>query len=219
MVTRYQFVTRRSLRTSGVILPGRPARVVRVDVAGERRWLAGSVPCELAWSLLGSLAGRWAHTRAAGAQAELAAVTVPAGDRDLVIAAAWLHDIGYAADLNDTGFHPLDGARYLRRIGAPMRLAALVAHHSEAVLLAEARGLLDQLEEFPREHLLVSDVVAYADMTAGPTGQLMTVSDRLADIRARHAGEGPDLYAARLGREPLLTAAAARVHRRLHAAA
>jgi hypothetical protein len=44
MVTRYQFVTRRSLRTSGAILPGSPARIVRVDVAGERRWLAGSVP-------------------------------------------------------------------------------------------------------------------------------------------------------------------------------
>ena len=31
-------------------------------------------------------------------------------------AAAWLHDIGYAPAVDDTGFHPLDGARYLRDV-------------------------------------------------------------------------------------------------------
>jgi HD superfamily phosphodiesterase len=30
-----------------------------------------------------------------------------------VVTAAWLHDIGLAPDLRDTGFHPLDGARFL----------------------------------------------------------------------------------------------------------
>ena len=35
-------------------------------------------------------------------------------DADLLEAAAWLHDIGYAPSLVATGFHPLDGARYLR---------------------------------------------------------------------------------------------------------
>jgi hypothetical protein len=32
------------------------------------------------------------------------------------VAAAWLHDIGYAPAIAEsgTGFHPLDGARYLR---------------------------------------------------------------------------------------------------------
>jgi len=31
--------------------------------------------------------------------------------------AAYLHDIGYAEPLVDTGFHPLDGAVYLRGLG------------------------------------------------------------------------------------------------------
>lgn len=42
-------------------------------------------------------------------------------DRDLLVAAAWLHDIGYAPELRDTGFHPLDGARHLEALGAPAR--------------------------------------------------------------------------------------------------
>jgi len=234
MAVRWRIITRPRLTTaSSVVLVTRGAgacgrttratlgrqrrtdRFAPVDVAAKRRWLAGHAPRELARLLLSPLGDRWAHTQAAAAQAERGAVTVPARDRGLVIAAAWLHDIGYAAPLHDTGFHPLDGARYMRRIGAPMRLAALVAHHSEADLLAEARGLLDQLEEFPREQLLVTDVLAYADMTAGPAGQVMSVPDRLADIRARHAHETPRLNAARLSREPLPAAAAARVQRRL----
>lgn len=170
---------------------------------------------DLAGLLLSPLANRWAHTQTAAAQAETVVATVPLTDRDHLIAAAWLHDIGYAEQLVDTGFHPLDGARYLLRNGAPMRLAALVAHHSEAALLAEAHGLLDELEEFPRGHLLVCDALVYADMTAGPAGEHMRVSDRLADIRRRHADEGPRLEPARLSREPLLTAAVARVQRRM----
>jgi hypothetical protein len=43
----------------------------------------------------------------------------------------------------------------------------------------------------------------------------MTVPARLADIRSRHAAEQPRLNAARLSREPLLSAAAARVQRRI----
>ena len=35
-------------------------------------------------------------------------------DADLIEAAAWLHDIGYALGLATTGLHQLDGARYLR---------------------------------------------------------------------------------------------------------
>ena len=184
------------------------------ELDGSRR-LAGGTPRELAALLLRELPNRWAHTQTAAARAQHVASAVAAPDRDLLIAAAWLHDIGYATELTDTGFHPLDGARYLLKIGAPMRLASLVAHHSEAALLAEACGLLDQLEQFPRERLLITDALSYADMTAGPTGKHMTVPARLTDIRIRHAAEPPGLKAARLSREPLLRAAAARVQRRL----
>ena len=195
------------------LLPRSPRAEVEIT-----DWLAGRTPRELAGAQLSSLPDRWAHTQTAAAQAERAASTVAATDRELLLAAAWLHDIGYAAPLNDTGFHPVDGARYLRGLGAPMRLAALVAHHSEAELLAEARGLLDELEPFPRERSPVADALSYADMSAGPTGQCMTITARLADIRARHAAEPPRLKAARIRREPVLRAAAARVQRRMRQA-
>jgi len=47
-------------------------------------------------------------------------------DGELLVAAALLHDIGYAPDLVDTGFHPIDGARYLLNTDAPTRLVNLV---------------------------------------------------------------------------------------------
>jgi hypothetical protein len=55
--------------------------------------------------------------------------------------AAWLHDIGYAPELVKTGFHPLDGARYLRRAGVNGLVVSLVAYHSCAQIEAEVRRL------------------------------------------------------------------------------
>jgi len=52
-------------------------------------------------------------------------------DADLLEAAAWLHDIGYAPALAVPGLHALDGARYLRDAQhADAMLCRLVAHHS-----------------------------------------------------------------------------------------
>ncbi|WP_239376347.1 HD domain-containing protein [Frankia sp. Cj5] len=164
-----------------------------------------------AYLLLRPLPARWAHSQAVAAQAGRIASTVAPADRELLVAAAWLHDIGYAPLLIDTGFHPLDGAIHLIQAGAPARLAALVAHHSEARLLARPRGLLNALDEFPAENGPVMDALVYADMTADATGKIISVPRRLADIRTRHATERPDLFAARCRREPRLLAATARV--------
>jgi hypothetical protein len=46
-------------------------------------------------------------------------------DRDVLVAAAWLHDVGYAPELAVTGFHPLDGAQHLEAAGFGRRIAAL----------------------------------------------------------------------------------------------
>ncbi|MFC9908282.1 HD domain-containing protein [Streptomyces sp. NPDC127197] len=75
---------------------------------------------ELAESLLPPLGNRWLHTQAVAARAREASAAVPEGDRDLLVAAAWLHDIGYAPELRLTGFHPLDGARHLETLGHPI---------------------------------------------------------------------------------------------------
>jgi putative nucleotidyltransferase with HDIG domain len=56
---------------------------------------------------------RWAHVQGVAARASNLAPVLGA-DVDLLEAAAWLHDIGYAPDLAVTGLHQLDGARYLR---------------------------------------------------------------------------------------------------------
>ena len=50
---------------------------------------------------------RWLHTQGVATRAAELATTVAPEDRSVLIAAAWLHDIGYAPALRDTGFHPL----------------------------------------------------------------------------------------------------------------
>ena len=71
-------------------------------------------------------------------------------DGETLIAAAFLHDIGYAPELAMTGFHPLDGARFVRAHGEE-RIARIVAHHSGARLEAELRGIDGYCDEFPFE--------------------------------------------------------------------
>lgn len=165
--------------------------------------------------LLGELPDRLAHSLTAARQARRVAVTVAARDADLLVAAALLHDVGYANSLVETGFHPVDGANFLVRIGAPARLAALVAHHSEAQLLAPAAGAAADLALFHNERSAVTDALVFADMTAGPAGEPMSIQDRLADIQRRHAEDEAGLLAARLARVPRLLAAARRVEERL----
>ena len=140
--------------------------------------------------LLGAATSRLEHVQGVASAAERARGAVPAEHQGLLIAAAWLHDIGYAAGVVDTGFHPLDGARYLGSHGAPARLCCLVANHTHAWVEAEARGLADALaEEFPAERSPVADALTYADLTTGPDGETVTVEDRIAEILERY---GPD---------------------------
>jgi hypothetical protein len=102
----------------------------------------------LAQGLLKPLGDRWVHTQEVARQADEASRAVDVGLRPALVAAAWLHDVGYAPELVATGLHALDGARYLRMSWDPL-VCRLVAHHSEAAVEAGERGLLDQLDEFP----------------------------------------------------------------------
>jgi HD domain len=94
---------------------------------------------------------------------------LPAPELDVLVAAAYLHDIGYAPLLARTGLHPLDGACFLRSLGRE-RMACLVAHHSGARVEAEERGLSEALNEFPEERSLVADVRTYCDLATTPDG-------------------------------------------------
>jgi HD domain len=164
-----------------------------------------------------ALPRRWAHTQGVAATARgLAPVLGP--DADLVAAAAWLHDIGYAAEIVATGFHPLDGARHLRdNEGASAILCRLVAHHSCAINEAIERGLAGELTaEFRPARRDLADALTYCDMTTSPDGDCLPVASRLAEIRSRY---GPDHLVSRsIARsEPTLTSAVRRVTRRLAA--
>jgi hypothetical protein len=140
--------------------------------------------------LLSPLGDRWRHVQQVAEQARWVVGTVPAGDRDLLVAAAYLHDIGYAPSLAVTGFHPLDGARWIRDSGPGGRLACLVAHHSCAVHEARVRGLDGTLlVEFTPEDSATYDALVFCDMTTGPTGDTVLFEDRISEIRLRY---GPD---------------------------
>lgn len=169
---------------------------------------------ELARELLAGLPQRWQHTTGVARRAEEVAATIGDDDADLLVAAAWLHDIGYAPPVKDTGFHPLDGGRYLRRHDWPERLAALVTHHSGACFTADVRGL--SLAEFPRELSPLSDALTYADQTIGPDGRSTTVPERMADMLTRHGSGSPNARA-HPRRGPFLLAVADRVDARLAA--
>jgi HD superfamily phosphodiesterase len=143
---------------------------------------------ELARKLLEvPLPRRWAHVQGVAAQARTLA-PILGDDADLLEAAAWLHDIGYAPELANTGFHPLDGARHLRDVQhADATLCMLVANHSCAILEAEERGLADTLSrEFPAPAPTLNDALAYCDMTTTPTGDVVCVDDRISEIVMRY---------------------------------
>jgi len=99
----------------------------------------------------------------------------------VLIAAAWRHDVGYAAELDRTAFHPLDGARWLRAQGLE-RPACLVAHHSGARYEADERGLHEDLAEFPEENSLVAKSLTYGDLTTGPDGKPVDPQARVEDV-------------------------------------
>ncbi|WP_329405952.1 HD domain-containing protein [Nocardia vinacea] len=134
--------------------------------------------------LASSLPRRWAHVQGVVRQARLAADVVDNADE--LIAAAWLHDIGYAPELVRTGFHPVDGAEFLRDVGVPDRLCALVANHSCACVEARRRGI--ELN-WADENTPLRDALWWADMTTAPDGSLTTVQERIREVRSRYGEE------------------------------
>jgi putative nucleotidyltransferase with HDIG domain len=153
----------------------------------------GTIPRELepagAQALLAQVfepsADRLAHSIGVGRRAEHVARAL--GCPDLLVSAAYLHDIGYAAAARDTGLHQLDGARYLRGLGAPPELTGLVAHHTEATVEAAERGLDGALRrEFPEPRAELLDLLTYCDMTTSARGEAVTVDERFEHIYDRY---------------------------------
>jgi putative nucleotidyltransferase with HDIG domain len=141
---------------------------------------------ELACTALAeSLPRRWRHVRGVARKAKRVAVTLPL-DQEVLVTAAWLHDIGYAPGAVDTGFHPLDGARYLAGLGVPERVVNLVARHSYAILEAQLRGIGDVVACFPDECGVLRDALWYCDLTTSPDGEPVSAQERVAEIKERY---------------------------------
>jgi putative nucleotidyltransferase with HDIG domain len=131
-------------------------------------------------------------------------------DGDVLEAAAWLHDIGYADVAVVSGFHPLDGAQFLARHGWPRAIVGMVAHHSGARFVAAEQGLADELAAYPDDAGLLSDALTYADQTVGPTGIRVTLAQRRSEMLRRHGPASGNARADRW-RSAHLRAVAARV--------
>lgn len=156
---------------------------------------------------------RRAHTVEVGRKVEQVAHLVPESLRAEVVTAAYLHDVGYGYPTS--GFHPLDGAELLEARGYSHTVCHLVAFHSASTVEADVRGIdpkaLDQfamLDEVPGIDI-ANDLVWWADMTTGPTGETLTLDERLADIRVRYP-EGTLVRTAIDRAEPLLRGAVQR---------
>ena len=147
-------------------------------------------------ALLANLGDRWPHVQAVAAKARQASVALAPEDRPYLVAAAWLHDVGYASSLNRLGFHPVDGARFE----------------------AEERGLVKELAEFAPEDGPLLDALTYADMTTGPAGQRVDLEQRIAEILDRYPPDDPVHRANRRSR-PALHEAVDRTLARLGAVA
>ncbi|MGH2753110.1 MAG: HD domain-containing protein [Actinomycetota bacterium] len=125
---------------------------------------------------------RLRHSEAVAGQAKSVARVIDPAQGRLLVSAAYLHDIGYAASLDVTHFHPLDGARYLASVGL-LPVARLVANHSGATVEAGLRGLADQLAEFDQEPSAALDALTFCDLTLDSAGEPISVDERLKEVR------------------------------------
>lgn len=128
---------------------------------------------------------RWKHTLGVAREAKKLGEKLSAEEQDTLVAAAYVHDIGYSAEIANTGFHPLDGARYLRELGQE-RLAGLTAYHSGAIYEARLRGLEGELSEFVRENTETECLLTCCDLSTSPDGESVSIEERLADVLNRY---------------------------------
>jgi len=163
--------------------------------------------------LLGDTGDRWLHVQGVVDRARRVAGILGESDQEVLLAAAHVHDIGYAEELRCTGAHQLDGARYLRGVGEE-RLARLVARHSESRYELEDRGLDSDLATFDHEDSVVADALTYRDVLTGPIGKPTSPAEWVADVERRY-GEGTLVVIALRRALPALRAAVERTELRL----
>lgn len=202
--TTYLFTRRAERDRAPYGEPIRGTTPREIDPAGAQAMLS---------ELFDAGADRLAHSLGVGRRAEHVARAL---DRpQLLVTAAYLHDVGYAAAARDTGLHQLDGARYLRSVGAGPELTSLVAHHTSATVEAGERGLDTTLcQEFPAPPGELLDLLTYCDITTSARGETVSVDERFAHIYDRYP-PGHLVWRSMQHAEPGLRQVVARIERRL----
>ena len=155
----------------------------------------------LARALLSDQQRRWAHV------CGVARCATELRMREVVVTAAWLHDIGYSPEVKDTGMHAIDGAAYLQDRGWAEEVVALVAHHTGAWSEAESRGLSRQLEVFDRPTEEDLDALTLCDLLIAPDGSRTTPAARIEEILLRYAPAHPVNEAVSRSRSELMARA------------
>lgn len=120
-------------------------------------------------------------------------LSIPADWKPLLIQASYLHDIGYSSKLFQYEFHPLDGAIFAAQQNFPKPVVAAVLFHTCAFELAK-EGMHPQIKFFYLKHLPLLDSqdrqfidwVTYCDLHTSPTGEKVTLQERLDEILHRY---------------------------------
>lgn len=181
--------TRQLGRSVGSVLaPGRPASLSLGS--GRPGRVRGMEASAVATELLAGVGTRVAHSRAVAHQASVVLPVLDAPWSSALLDAAWLHDVGYAPPVVSTGFHPLDGARWLSTHGWQTEVCRLVAWHTRAGTEATLRHLAAELAaEFPPPPDTAQAALAWADLTSSPAGECCLAMHRVADILRRYPPE------------------------------
>lgn len=149
-------------------------------------------PSDLVAELLGKTGTRLAHSVGVARRAEQLTTDWTTSKRKHVTTAAYLHDIGYSSKCRRTGWHPYDGALWLADNGYDLPLCQLVLWHTASWHEGRLRGLLDTaVTRFgpPDTNSIEVAVLTASDLLTGPTGQPLTIDERVDDIKNRYSSE------------------------------
>gem|GEM_PF-1978370 len=124
--------------------------------------------------------------------------------------AALLHDIGYlpeistlleqATEYHPTGWHPVDGANFLRYRGEH-RLATLIEGHGHSPEVSKLRGLAPMTVS----NDIVAMIITYCDVQTDPNGIPVSYMERLNEIGERKGLESQEYKAHLLARNRIET--------------
>lgn len=117
-------------------------------------------------------------------------------EKNHLIQASLLHDLGYSDRLNKVDFHPVDGFNYLKESGFDDTVYKLVLYHSYSdVLCMQTRP---SLYHYYIENTLTSkekellDILSLSDFTSDVEGTPVSLRERLEGILERHGNS--DVY-------------------------